>query len=57
MVKMKGVLRVKCLDLGNEIAEQLLVEFQYTSKVTHYYVNKLGVKYSISKTTHKEKEY
>ena len=44
------------LDLGDELAERLLVEFQDTSKVTHYYVNDLGGKYSISKTTPKEKE-
>ena len=39
------------LDLGDELAERLLVEFQDTSKVTHYYVNNLGGKYSMSKTT------
>ena len=44
------------LDLGDELAERLLVEFQDTSKVTHYYVNNLGGKYSMSKTTPKEKE-
>ena len=44
------------LDLGDELAERLLVEFQGTSKVTHYYVNDLGGKYSISKTTPKDKE-
>ena len=44
------------LDLGDEIAEQLLVEFQDTLKVTHYYVNDLGGNYSMSKTTPKEKE-
>ena len=41
------------LDLVDELAEQLLVEFQDTSKVTHYYVNDLGGKYSMSKTTPK----
>ena len=56
MVTMKGVLRVNCLDLGDEPTEQLLVEFQDTSKVTQYYVNDLGGKYSMSKTTPKEKE-
>ena len=30
------------LDLGYELAERLLVEFQDTSKLTHYYVNNLG---------------
>ena len=30
------------LDLGDELTEQLLVEFQDTSKVKHYYVNDLG---------------
>ena len=40
MVTIKGVLRVNCLDLGDEVAERLLVEFQDTYKVTHYYVNK-----------------
>ena len=44
------------LDLGDELTERLLVEFQDTSKVTNYYVNDLGGKYSISKTTPKEKE-
>ena len=44
------------LDLGDELTERLLVEFQDTSKVTHYYVNDLGDKYSMSKTTPKEKE-
>ena len=39
MVTMKCVLWVNCLDLGDELAERLLVEFQDTSKVTHYYVN------------------
>ena len=33
-----------------------MVKFQDTSKVTHYYVNDLGGKYSMSKTTPKEKE-
>ena len=41
------------LDLGDELTERLLVEFQDTSKVTHYYVNGLGGKYSMSKTTPK----
>ena len=44
------------LDLDDELAERLLVEFQDTSKVTRYYVNDLGGKYSMSKTTPKEKE-
>ena len=35
MVTKKGVLRVNCLDLGDELAERLLVEFQDTPKVTH----------------------
>ena len=56
MVTTKGVLRVNCLDLGDELAERLLVDFQDTSKVTHYYVNYLGGKYSMSKSTPKEKE-
>ena len=43
------------LDLGDELAERLLVEFQDTSKVTHYYVNDLWSKYIMSKTTPKEK--
>ena len=47
MVTMKGVLRVNCLDLVDELAERLLVEFQDTSKVTHYYVNYLGGNYSM----------
>ena len=56
MVTTKGVLQVNCFDLGDELAERLLVDFQDTSKVTHYYVNYLGGKYSMSKTTPKEKE-
>ena len=44
------------LDLGYELAERLLVGFQDTYKVTHYYVNNLGGNYSMSKTTPKEKE-
>ena len=44
------------LDLGYELAERLLAEFQDTSKVTHYYVNDLRGKYSMPKTTPKEKE-
>ena len=39
------------LGLGDELTERLLVEFQDTSKVTHYYVNDLEGKYSMSKTT------
>ena len=50
MVTKKGLLQVNFLDLGDELAERILVEFQDTSKVTHYYVNDLGVKYSMSKT-------
>ena len=56
MVTTKGVLQVNCLDLGDELEERLLVEFQDTSKVTHSYVDDLGGKYSMSKTTPKEKE-
>ena len=44
------------LDLGDELVERLLVEFQDTSKVTHYYVKDLGGNYSMSKTTPTEKE-
>ena len=44
------------LGLGDGLAERLLIEFQDTSKVTHYYVNDLGGNYSMSKTTPKEKE-
>ena len=57
MVTTKGVLRVNFFDLGDELVERLLAEFQDTSKVTHYYVNDLGGKYSTSKTTPKEKEH
>ena len=56
MVIMKDVLWVNCLDIGDELAQRLLVEFQDTSKVTHYCVNDLGGKYSMSKTIPKEKE-
>ena len=45
-----------CLDIGDELVERLLVEFHDTSKVTYYYVNDLGGKYSMSKTTPKEKK-
>ena len=44
------------LDFGDELAKQLLVEFQDTPKVKQYYVNDLGGKYNMSKTTPKEKE-
>ena len=44
------------MDLGDELTERILVEYQDTSKVTNYYVNDLGGKYSMSKTTPKEKE-
>ena len=44
------------LDLGDKLAERILVEFQDTPKVTQYYVNDLGGNYSMSKTTPKEKE-
>ena len=44
------------LDLGDELAEGILVEFQDTSKVTNFYVDELGGKYSMSKTTRQEKE-
>ena len=44
------------LDLGDALTERLSVEFQDTSKVTHYHVNNLGGKYSMSKTTPKDKE-
>ena len=41
------------LDLGDELSDWLLVGFQDTSKVTHYYVNNLGDKYSMYKITPK----
>ena len=44
------------LYLGDELAERLLVEFQDTSKVTHYYVNNLGVSIASPKKHPKEKE-
>ena len=44
------------LDISDELVERLLVKFQDTSIVTHYYVNDLWCKYSMSKTTPKEKE-
>ena len=44
------------LDLGDELAERFLVEFQDTSKVRNYYEKYLGGKYSMPKTTPKEKE-
>ena len=56
MVTTKGMLQANCLHLGDEIAERLLVDFQYTSKVTHYNINYLWGKYSMSKTTPKDKE-
>ena len=45
-----------CLDLGDELAERMLVEYQDESKVMHFYINDLGGKYSMSKTSRKEKE-
>ena len=53
MVTTKGVLQFNCFNLFDELAERLLVDFQDTSKVTHYDVNDLGGKYSMSKTTPK----
>ena len=45
-----------CLDLGDELAERLLVEFQDDTKVMSFFVNELGGKYSMKQTTRKEKE-
>ena len=45
-----------CLDIGDEIAERVLIEYQDVSKVTHRFVNELGGEYSTSKTTRKAKE-
>jgi len=45
-----------CLDLGNELAERILVEFQYPSKGMGFYVNKLDGKCSVNKTTVEEKK-
>ena len=53
MFTTRGVLQVNCLDICDELAERLLVEFQDNSKVTHYYVNDLGSNYSMYKTTPK----
>ena len=46
MVTTKGVLRINCLYLGDELAEWLLFEFQDTSKVTQQAAtdNKLRLK-------------
>ena len=51
-----GQTYVTGLYIGDELAEQLLVEFQDTSKVTPYYVNDLVDKYSMSRATPKDKE-
>ena len=45
-----------CLDIGDELAKLVLIEYQDVSKVTRKFVNEFGVKYSMSKTTRKEKE-
>ena len=44
------------LDLGDELAESILIEYQDTSKVMGFYIDELGGKYSMSKTTRNEKE-
>ena len=44
------------LDFGDELAERLLVEFQDASKVTHYYVNYLGVSIACPKTHPKRRK-
>ena len=45
-----------CLDIGEKLSKQVLIEYQDVSKVTSKFVNELGGDYSISKTTRKEKE-
>ena len=45
-----------CLDIGDKLAERVLIEYQDVSKVTSKFVNELGGDYSMSKTTRKEKE-
>ena len=45
-----------CLDLGDELAERILVEFQDPSKVMGFYINELDGKYSMNKTTAAEKK-
>ena len=44
------------LDIGDELAELVFIEYQDVSKVTINFVNELGGEYSISKKTRKEKE-
>ena len=44
------------LNLGNELAEQTLIEYQDTAKVMGFYINNLKGKYSMKKTTRNEKE-
>ena len=45
-----------CLDLGDELAERLLVELQDETKVMSFYINELGGKYSMKQTSRKEKK-
>ena len=45
-----------CLDIGDKLAERVLIEYQDVSKVTSKFVNELGGEYSMYKTMYKEKE-
>ena len=44
------------LDLGDELAKRILIEYQDTSKIMGFYIDELGGKYSMSKTTRNKKE-
>ena len=46
-----------CLDLGDELAETLLIEFPDDSTGTHLFMNDLGGELSMSKTSAKEKRW
>ena len=44
------------MDIGDELAKQVLIEYQDVSKVTCKFVNELGGEYSMTNTTRKEKK-
>ena len=44
------------MDISDELAKLVLIEYQDVSKVTSKFVNELGGEYSMYKTTYKEKE-
>ena len=44
-----------CLDIGEKLSKQVLIEYQDVSKATRKFVNELGGEYIMYKTTRKEK--